>query len=231
MNDKRVLLASDDKDIAEIFVATLKKYGAEVTISRTGKQAIGVARLTPFEFVCIDTDLPGLDGVDVCLILKNDETTAHIPIYLVFGSDREEDITTGLRAGADDFLIKPLTAGELSAKIEETLLHSGSAPGIGAYSVENLQLDEHSHAVRVDSRLVDLTLTEFNILSLLIRHPGTAFRRSQIIEMLKSRKGCGYTIKDRTIDFHITRLRKKLGTGSVSIRSVYGIGYRLEVAE
>ena len=171
--------------------------------------------------------LPGIQGLDVCRILKSDQDTKNIPIIMVSALGQEEDIVIGLETGADDYITKPFSIKVLLARVE-TVLRRGSGQN-GQDSDKSIEISgiiikPRRREVKVDETLIeDLTFSEFQILYLLAGHPGWVFTRYQIIDKIR---GDNYPVTDRSVDFQIVGLRKKLGGAGKLIRTVRGVGYR-----
>ena len=175
--------------------------------------------------------LPGIDGLDICRLLKNKESTKDIPILILSAKGEESDIIKGLELGADDYVTKPFSAKVLTARIDALLRREKTS--IESINDNKMEFDELSiHAgmreVLVDNKTIDLTFTEFQILFLLASHPNWVYTRNQIIDEIR---GDDYPVTDRSIDFQIVGLRKKLGTCSRFIKTVRGVGYRFLIED
>jgi len=168
--------------------------------------------------------LPGTDGFGVCRLIKAEESTRHIPIMMLTARDDEASIVTGLELGADDFLSKPFSISVLVARIRAILrrsTHSSSA----AKATPGVVLDHEQHEVRLDGQVIDLSLTEFQLLDALIRQPGRVHTRQQLIDQMR---GEDYYVTDRIVDVAMVSLRRKLGAYSQSIQTVRGVGYKFK---
>ena len=169
--------------------------------------------------------LPGINGLDVCRIVKNDTKTSHIPVIMLTAKGEEADIVAGLELGADDYITKPFSPRVLIARIKSVLRRGREIEEAAVYTRHDIVLNITTHEVSVQSETIDLTATEFNILLLLLRRPGWVFTRNQIINEIK---GDDYPVTDRSIDVQIVGLRKKLGSAGKNIETVRSVGYRLK---
>ncbi len=186
-----------------------------------------MARQMVPDLILLDIMLPGIQGLDVCRIIKSDRDTKNIPIILVSALGQEDDIVNGLEAGADDYIAKPFSNRILLARIKSVLRRKADqvdGDNKNNLHISGLSLKLGQREVKVDGKIVEnLTFTEFQILFLLCSHPGWVFTRYQIIEKIR---GDNYPVTDRSVDYQIVGLRKKLGTAGNLIKTVRGVGYR-----
>ena len=186
-----------------------------------------MARQMVPDLILLDIMLPGIQGLDVCRIIKSDRDTKNIPIILVSALGQEDDIVNGLEAGADDYIAKPFSNRILLARIKSVLrrkVDQVDGDNKNNLHISGLSLKLGQREVKVDGKIVEnLTFTEFQILFLLCSHPGWVFTRYQMIEKIR---GDNYPVTDRSVDFQIVGLRKKLGTAGNLIKTVRGVGYR-----
>ena len=186
-----------------------------------------MARQMVPDLILLDIMLPGIQGLDVCRIIKSDRETKNIPIILVSALGQEDDIVNGLEAGADDYINKPFSNKILLARVKAVLrrkVDQIDGDKKNNLHISGLSLNLGHREVRVDGKIVEnLTFTEFQILFLLCSHPGWVFTRYQIIEKIR---GDNYPVTDRSVDYQIVGLRKKLGTAGNLIKTVRGVGYR-----
>ena len=186
-----------------------------------------MARQMVPDLILLDIMLPGIQGLDVCRIIKSDRDTKNIPIILVSALGQEDDIVNGLEAGADDYIAKPFSNRILLARIKSVLrrkVDQVDGDHKNNLHISGLSLKLGQREVKVDGKIVEnLTFTEFQILFLLCSHPGWVFTRYQIIEKIR---GDNYPVTDRSVDYQIVGLRKKLGTAGNLIKTVRGVGYR-----
>jgi len=169
--------------------------------------------------------LPGLDGLEVCRLLKRDVLTAGIPVLMATAKAEDVDVVTGLEVGADDYITKPFSVRVLVARLRVILRRNDKAGGVETevIRVRGFVIDPARHEAKVNGKPVDLTFTEFRVLSLLAGQPGRVFTRDQIVTAVH---GESYPVTDRAVDVQIVGLRRKLGTHGDSIETVRGVGYR-----
>ena len=169
--------------------------------------------------------LPGVDGLDVCRIIKNDPVTKDVPVIMLTAKGEESDIVKGLNLGADDYVTKPFSPKILMARIATVLrrVPRGKSSDDECVRIHDISIHPGRHEVRVAEDLVDMTYTEFRILQFLARRPGWVFTRNQIVEAVH---GEDYSVTDRSVDVQIVGLRKKLGHAGEYIQTVRGVGYR-----
>jgi len=220
-----ILVVDDEEDILELVRYNLSKEGYSVTCVTSGEEALSNARSNLPDLLILDLMLPGVDGIDVCRILKNDPKTEGIPIIILSAKGEEADIVTGLEMGADDYITKPFSPRILIARIKAVFRRKKLEPQDGSkvIKIHNLLIDPTRHEVLVDGEHVDLTRTEFRIIQFLAQRPGWVFTRYQIVDNVQ---GEDYPVTERSVDVHIVGLRKKLGSSGRYIETVRGIGYR-----
>jgi DNA-binding response OmpR family regulator len=226
MAREKIVVVEDEPDILEVIAHNLKREGFRVAECRDGGEAAGLVRAESPNLVLLDLMLPGMDGLEICRVLKQDRLTRGIPIIMVTAKGEESDIVAGLSLGADDYVRKPFSPKELVARVRAVLRRGPfqEAGGAAARIVRGkLVIDPDKFGVSVGSKSVTLTPTEFRILALLAAHPGRVFTRDQIMSRAI---GDDATVVDRNIDVHIRALRKKLGEKPEYIETIRGIGYR-----
>lgn len=227
MTEKRILVVDDEKQIVDIVRAYLSREGYQVMAAFDGPSALEMARRVKPDLVILDLMLPGLSGWDVCRKLRDDST---VPIIMLTAREEIADRIVGLELGADDYVSKPFDPRELVARVRAVLRRG--EPSENQSEVINhgdLRIETGSRQVNVAGRAVELTPTEFDLLSVMARHPGRVFSRGQLLDRLQGDDYEGY---ERTIDSHVKNLRKKLAPDATCpqyITTVHGIGYRLEV--
>lgn len=200
----------------------LAHAGFEVITCGDGKRAVELAQDQSPALIVLDLMLPGLNGFEVCRELRRDSA---VPIIMVTARATEDDTLKGLGLGADDYLTKPFSPRELVARVQAVLRRNGLA---GIQRVAGLEIDRDRRTVSVGGRAVDLTATEFDLLSLLVRSPGRVLSRTQLVEHL--RQG-GEDVLERTVDAHVMHLRRKIEPDRANPRylvTVYGVGYRFD---
>ncbi|NQV40990.1 MAG: response regulator transcription factor [Candidatus Marinimicrobia bacterium] len=223
-NNNLILVVDDEKDIRELVRYNLNKTGLETSGATTGEQALQLARAEHPALMVLDLMLPGIDGLDVCRILKNDATTEDICIIMLTAKGEEADIVRGLEIGADDYITKPFNPGVLTARVKANIRRiTGSKGGDGVMEYGELFIHKGRREVMISGKSITLTNSEFQILYFLASNPNWVFTRSQIIEAVK---GDNYPVTERSVDFQIVGLRKKLGDVGDTIKTVRGVGYR-----
>ena len=224
----RVLVVEDDKDIAELIVHYLQRAGHVVEIAGSGTAGLRRVKEEPPDLLVLDLMLPGMDGLLVCQTLRSDPATAAIPIIMLTARGEEAERITGLELGADDYVTKPFSPRELTARVAALLRRvqrpvpaaSGTALKYGA-----LTIDVERHAVEIDGAEVRLTAKEFLLLQYLVEHRGRVLSRDLLLTDVW---GYQYTGGTRTVDVHIRRLREKLPFLTDAIVTIKQFGYRLE---
>ena len=223
-----VLVIEDEPDIRELIEFNLKKYDYNVLLANNGEKGLNDARSYEPDLILLDLMLPGIQGIDVCRVIKSDENIKSIPIIILSALGQEEDIVLGLEAGADDYVSKPFSLDVLNARIKTVLRRYSNKDDDDRNRIlliQNIKINPRTREVVIDGNLVSLTFTEFQILHLLMAHPGWVFTRYQIIDKIR---GENYPVTDRSIDFQIVGLRKKmLGKGNL-IETIRGVGYRFQ---
>ena len=230
MAEKKILVIEDERDIADVIAFNLGRDGFAVVTASSGEEGLKAAKGKSPHLIVLDIMLPGMSGLDVCRILKQDAATRGIPIIILTARNEDIEIVTGLEVGADDYITKPFSPKVLAARIRAVLRRREAAgPEIGSSQIRlgDLLIDPTRRRVTADDDDVDLTFTEFELLSLLARRPGWVFSRSQLIDALREGE---HVITDRAIDVQIANLRRKLGRCSHYVQTVRGVGYRITEA-
>jgi len=227
MANELILVVDDDKDIRELVKYNLEKDGFRVLCAATGEDALATARSQHPELMILDLMLPGIDGLNVCRLLKNDPDTARLPILMLSAKGEEADIVAGLELGADDYVTKPFSPRVLMARVRAVLRKAAPAPDEDSAVLQRhgIRLDPGRREVLVDSQPVELTFTEFSLLQFLLRRPGRVFTRNQIIDGIR---GDDYPVTQRAVDVQILSLRRKLGEAGKLVDTVRGVGYRFK---
>ncbi len=219
-----VLVVDDEPDIVEIVQYNLEKVGYTVFTAEDGTTALKFARETALSLIVLDLMLPGLEGTDVCRILKQDERTRNIPILMLTAKGEETDRVVGLELGADDYVVKPFSPKELVLRINAILRRTqGHTAESGMIHIGPLSLDIEGHTVLVNGMPVSLTATEFKLITTLYGRRGRVQSRNELLDVVWGYDYMGY---GRTVDAHVKRLREKLGDASTLIETVRGVGYR-----
>jgi two-component system phosphate regulon response regulator PhoB len=225
MPKTKVLVVEDDQAISEILVYNLEKAGFDVFKSSDGRDGLNQAQLRLPDLILLDVMLPVMDGTEVCRRLRAQPETATATIIMLTAKSEESDELIGFSVGADDYVTKPFSIRVLLERIKALLRRKSKITGDETDVVTRLgiTLDRRRYRVTVDEDIIDLTKSEFRLLDTLIRQPGRAFDRSELID---SALGEDTLVLERTIDVHIRALRKKIGEKSEAIETVRGIGYR-----
>jgi len=225
---EKILVVEDERNIASFVSMYLKNARYHVEIARDGTEALQKADATKPDLVVLDLMLPDIDGLEVCRQIRS---TSDVPILMLTARDDDVDKIVGLEVGADDYLTKPFHPQELVARAKALLRRSHNEADVPRLiRAGKLEVDIERHEVRLDQARVHLRPKEFDLLALLARHPGRVFQRSELLDLVWGYDFPGYT---RTVDVHVQQLREKLATAGVSnpsIQTVWGVGYRLELA-
>ena len=226
--NSRVLVVDDEAHIVELARLYLSREGYEVEGVGDGNQALTrFGQLKP-DLVVLDIMLPGTDGLTIC---KEIRKQSQVPIIMLTARDEVTDKVVGLEVGADDYLTKPIHPQELVARAKALLRRAHNEPEQPKLvRAGKLEIDIERHEVRHGTKKVQLRPKEFDLIALLARHPGRVFQRSELLDLVWGYDFPGYT---RTVDVHVQQVREKLASAGVtdpSIQTVWGVGYRLELA-
>ncbi len=225
---KRILMVEDEKAIRDAVAAYLERDGFWVRSVGDGQSALEEFERHSFDMVILDLMLPKLSGERVCRAIRD---TSDVPIIMLTAKGEVEDRIVGLELGADDYLVKPFSPRELIARVRALLrrVHYEQEPQMEVLDFGDLVVDISGHKVTVDGRVVDLTASEFKLLTTLARYPGRVYTRMELVEKVLGYDFEGY---ERTIDSHVKNLRAKLGDDPRNpkwLYTVHGVGYRFEV--
>ncbi len=222
---KSILIVDDEKDIAEAVSYAFEKEGFRVYKAHEGTDAIELAVKKRPDVIILDIMLPGISGLDVCRNLRASQSTKDIPIIMLSARSTESDKVAGLDTGADDYLVKPFSMRELSARIK-ALIKRGTKEFIGSKGTikfPELEIDPERHSVNVSGRPVEMTAKEFSLLLFLAENAEKVFSRERLLDAVW---GIDVAIETRTVDVHMRRLREKLGKAAVYLRTLHGVGYQ-----
>ncbi len=220
---RRVVLIEDDNDIAEAISYHLEKVGLQVKVARTGEEGLEAVRRGA-DLVLLDLNLPGMDGLEVCRLVRRQSTTAHLPIIIVSARADEVDRVLGLEMGADDYVVKPFSLKELAARCR-VALRRGESGGeeMQGYRDENFEVEFDAFVVRYRGEEIRLTPKEFELFRYMLERAGRVLTRDRLLERVW---GYESDVETRSIDAHIRRLRMKLGPARHHVETVVGLGYR-----
>ncbi len=225
----RILIVEDDPDIAELVARYLDKAGFITERVGTGREALQVVSARPPDLMVLDLMLPHVDGIEVCRTIRAHEKTAALPIIMVTARVDESERIVGLELGADDYLAKPFSPGELVARVRALLRRAqrpapGTKPGSESVAYGPLVVDAETHTVSDDGREVSLTAKEFLLLQYLLKHRGRVLSRDLLLTDVW---GYRYTGGTRTVDVHVRRLREKVPFLTDALVTVKQFGYKL----
>lgn len=219
------MVIEDDRSLSEILVYNLDKAGYEVSFAYDGRDGLNQAQLKLPDIILLDVMLPVIDGTEVCRRLRSKPETASALIIMLTAKTEEADQLIGFSVGADDYVTKPFSVRVLLERIKalERRKATREEDDSDTVSRAGITLDRRRYRVTVNDVPVELTKSEFRLLDTLIRQPGRAFERSELID---SALGEDTLVLERTIDVHIRALRKKIGPEAEAIETVRGVGYR-----
>ena len=224
----KVLVIDDEKDIVSLLRYHLEKSGFQCLEGMDGSTALRLVREHHPDLLILDLMLPGMDGLEICRLLRQDTSTARLPILMLTAKAEEVDRVVGLEVGADDYVVKPFSPRELVARVRAILRRAQEPAELSVKRIGELEVDEPRHSVAVQGVAVELTAKEFGLLCALMRANGRVLNREQLLEGV-----WGYAdaaeIESRTVDVHIRRLREKLGPEARRIVTVKGVGYRFDM--
>ena len=224
-----ILIAEDDRDIAELISHYLTKAGWSFHVAGAGDQALAYVRNHPVDVVILDLMLPGISGFEVCQALRSERTTADLPIIMLTARTEEGDRVKGLELGADDYVSKPFSPNELVARVRAVVRRTRrSEPADTILRLGSIVMDLSRHTVSNDGSEVTLTAKEFLLLQFFLEHRGRVLSRDRLLEDVW---GYRYTGGTRTVDVHVRRLREKLPALVDALTTVKQFGYKLVDSE
>ena len=226
MQKHRVLIVEDEQDIAGLIKHTLERGGsAEAEVVGSGDAALRAVTARPPDLIILDLNLPVLSGLEVCRLLRQRSDARHLPIIMLTAKSSETDRVTGLELGADDYVTKPFSLRELTARVK-AVLRRATAPEerpAAVYAGAHLTADFDAVVVSVDGEQVKLTRREFELLRYLVQNKNRVVSRDRLLERVW---GYDRMVETRSVDVHVGRLRQKLGTAGHQIETAVGLGYR-----
>lgn len=232
MSKQRILVVDDDAAVVRLIRSYLEQAGYEVLTAFTGESALHTIRRDHPDLVLLDLMLPDKNGWDITRIVRNDPNFVTLPILMLTARVTDTDKIVGLELGADDYITKPYNPREVVARVRARLrvqqgLQQSGAP-VPRLRIGKMELDPNRMEVTLNGNVVDLTITEFSLLQVLMSQPGYVLTRSELIQ-----KAMGHDFEgvERTLDSHIRNLRRKIGDDPKQptfIKTVYGVGYRMD---
>ncbi len=228
MSEKTVVIVDDEQDIVELVSHHLKREGFLVKEFNKGREFFAYLESIIPDLIILDIMLPGIDGLEICKMLKNKQKTSSIPIIMLTAKAAEADVVVGLELGADDYVVKPFSPRELVARVKSVFRRLNfSDTDEDVIKIGPLSVNSDKYEVTVEGKSIDLTTTEFKILEVLTQRRGSVFSRDQLLKK-KRLWGDDKLVYDRTIDVHIKNLREKLGIAGHMIKTIRGVGNKLE---
>lgn len=219
-----VMVVDDDQDLAEMLSIVLTGAGMEVDLVSRGDQVMDLFNTNPPDLILLDVMLPGIDGVQVCKIIRE---TSMVPIVMLTAKGDTQDVVLGLEAGADDYMVKPFKPQELVARINTRLRRSTK---VGSLSIGSLVIDQMEHKVIKDGQEIALTRLEFDLLAALAKEPGRVFTREALLSEVW---GYQHAADTRLVNVHVQRLRSKIESDADNpehVLTVRGVGYKAGAA-
>ena len=230
-----VLIVEDEPEIAELIEFHLRREGIQTRTVPSGRKALEIIDRKRPDLIMLDLMLPDLDGFQICRRLKSSPETNGIPVVMVTAKSEDADVVTGIEIGADDYIMKPFSPKVLVARVKNVIRRhaddaSGPRPDPTSLRLAGgrLVIDSERHEVRGDDRIINLTLTEFGLLRFLALRPGVVRSRDQLISRVHGRSA---VLSSRTVDVHVTAIRRKMGDLGSCIQTVRGVGYRFGAPE
>lgn len=220
-----IYCVEDDSSIRELMLYALRASGFEAEGFEDGEALFTALAVRKPRLITLDLMLPGMDGIEILKTLRSSAATGKIPVIMASARGTEYDRVLGLDLGADDYLAKPFSMMEMISRIKAVLRRAAPTEDEGRLRLGSIELLPDAHTVRVEGNRVELTLKEFELLRIFLKHPGRVYTRDQLLEKIW---GSDYLGETRTVDVHIGTLRTKLGSCGEYIRTVRGVGYRME---
>jgi two-component system, OmpR family, alkaline phosphatase synthesis response regulator PhoP len=224
MNPSRILVVDDEEDIAELIRYNLIAEGYRVRCTGTGEEAVRLIRSEHFDLALLDIMLPGISGIRVAETLRSDVKFVNLPIIMLTAKSEETDIISGLEL-ADDYVTKPFSPKVLSARISALLRRKPELPENDNLHHGDISINPGRRRVEIKGEAIELSFSEFQILTMLCKRPGWVFSRAQIVDAVR---GDNYPVTERSVDVQIVGLRKKLGECGHYIETVRSVGYRFK---
>lgn len=225
MTGESILVVEDEEDILDLISYNLKQAGFSIIAVESGEEALEVASEENFSLVLLDLMLPGIDGLEVCRLLRAKPETKNIPVLMLTARTEEVDRIVGLELGADDYLTKPFSPRELVLRVRAILRRAEVIESVSDETIRvgSLTIDPIEHRVQLLGEEIELTATEFRLLLTLAQRRGRVQSREELLNVVWGYEHSGYR---RTVDTHLRRLRAKMGEAADYLETVRGVGYR-----
>lgn len=223
-----VLVVEDESDVVDLVRYNLNRAGFTVLIAVNGLEGLEMARKNRPDVIVLDLMMPEMDGLTLCKTLKKDPETEKIPVLMLTAKGEPAERVQGLELGADDYVTKPFSPRELVLRVQALLRRLRASSRNDVVDVDEFYVDKNAFEIRLEGKRLDLTTTEFKLLTLLIDRRGrTQSRESLLFDVW----GYQNAIDTRTVDTHMRRLREKLGSHAARLETIRGEGYRFNVGE
>ncbi len=223
---QKILIIEDEIDIRELLTYNLELEGFDVVGAANGEEAYRALRSEPIQLVVLDLMLPDISGLEICRYIRRDSALSRLPVIMLTAKGEEVDRIVGFELGADDYVTKPFNIREMILRVKAVLARSKMTPVAGkALKRGALTIDPEQYEATVDGRQLSLTATEFRLLHHLAAHPGHAWNRDELLDVIW---GEDKFVTPRTVDTYIRRLREKLGPAGEMIQTLRGVGYRFQ---
>jgi len=229
MSKKHILIVDDEPDLVELLSYNLKKEGFTVTSAVDGEEALLMLKKSTFSLILLDLMLPGIQGLELCRILRQNQKTEHIPIIMITAKGEETDKILGLETGADDYITKPFSPKELIARVNAVLRRASELiTKEKIIRIGDLSIDPERYSVQKNAKPIHLSVTEFKLLLFLVERRGRVFSRDQLLDAIWKDETF---VEPRTVDVHVRRLRTQIENDPsqpMYIKTRRGIGYYVE---
>ncbi len=229
MTAKKILVVDDEPDLLELVSYNLKKEGYKVITAPDGEDALDKMRKGPLDLVILDLMLPGIQGVELCRMIRNNPKTESVPVIMLTARGEVSDRIRGLETGADDYLVKPFNPKELIARVKAVLRRTGGRPlQAKILAIGDLRIDTETYTATKGGAPLNLSATEFKLLQFLAERKGRVFSREQLLDAVWKDESF---VEPRTVDVHISRLRTRIEedpSNPVYIKTRRGVGYYVE---
>tara|TARA_Y100001960_G_C14702953_1_gene842740 strand:+ start:235 stop:912 length:678 start_codon:yes stop_codon:yes gene_type:complete len=221
---KTILIADDEKDILDLLSYNLEKHNFNVIKASDGSEALLKVN-SNVDLIILDIMMPKLNGYELCDIIKKEPTTSHIPIIFLTAKSTDDDEYLGLIKGATDYIKKPISIKSLLVRIKNILSSKSDKSKLNVVEFKDIRFDKEKMIFFLNGKKLTLTKTEFKLLALFIKSPGKVFKREELLDRVW---GQDLIVSDRTVDVHITKLRKKIKLSNAAILTSHGMGYFFE---